>query len=254
MARLLGKTAIVTGASSGIGREAARLFASEGANVVVGARRGPLLDELVGEIRGAGGRAVAAAGNVSDEDYIRELVATAARSFGGLDIAFNNAGTLGAGGEIESITLEDWMSTLNQNLTSAFLCAKYQVPAMIQRGAGSIIFTSSFVGHAIGMPGMLAYAASKAGLVGLMRVLAVQYGASGIRANGLAPGGTVTAMATEFGDSKETEQFIRSIHALKRMAMPAEIGQAALFLASDESSFVTGTVLYADGGVSMSKT
>lgn len=124
---------------------------------------------------------------------------------------------------------------------------------MLERGSGSLIFTGSFVGHAIGLPGMAAYAASKAGLVGLMRVLAAQYGPKMIRANVLAPGGTATALADQFIDSKETEQFVRSIHALKRMAQPIEIARAALFLASDESSFVTGTVFYADGGVSMSK-
>ena len=190
---------------------------------------------------------------MTDELYIKELVSAAKGNFGGLDIAFNNAGTLGAGGEISEISLEGWNETINTNLTSAFLGAKYQVPAMLERGSGSLIFTGSFVGHTSGLPGMAAYAASKAGLVGLMRVLAAQYGPKMIRANVLAPGGTATALADQFIDSKETEQFVRSIHALKRMAQPIEIARAALFLASDESSFVTGTVFYADGGVSMSK-
>lgn len=253
MSRLSGKSAIITGASSGIGLEAARLFASEGAKVVVAARRQKVLDELVDDIKDSGGTALAIAGNVNDESYIRELVLAAKHAYGGLDIAFNNAGTLGVGGDIAGISLEGWMSTLNTNLTSAFLCAKYQVPALVERGSGSLIFTSSFVGHAIGLPGMAAYAASKAGLIGLARVLAAQYGPNGIRANVLAPGGTETPMAREFIDSKETEHFVRSIHALKRMAQPVEIARAALFLASDESSFVTGTVFFADGGVSASK-
>lgn len=254
MGRLTGKTAIITGASSGIGRAAAYLFAKEGAKLIVAARRKKNLDELVDEITDKDGIAVAVPGDVTDELYARELVSTAKGIYGGLDIAFNNAGTLGAGGDIESITLDGWNGTLNTNLTSAFLGVKYQLPAMLERGSGSIVFTSSFVGHAIGMPGMAAYAASKAGLVGLARTLAVQYGARGIRVNVLSAGGTETPMAREFIDSKETEAFVRSIHALKRIAEPAEIAQAALFLASDESSFVTGSILSVDGGVSINKT
>ncbi len=254
MARLSGKTVLITGASSGIGLEAANLFASEGAKVVLGARRQKALDDAVKNIKDRGGTALAIAGDVTDERYARELVAAAKANYGGLDIAFNNAGTLGAGGEIDSITLEGWNDTLNTNLTSAFLGAKYQVPAMLERGSGSIIFTSSFVGHTIGLPGMPAYAASKAGLIGLARVLAAQYGPKGVRANVLAAGGTATPMSKQFIDSKETEAFVCSIHALKRMAEPIEIARAALFLASDDASFVTGAVFYADGGVSISKT
>ena len=218
MARLSGKTALITGASSGIGLEAAKLFSSEGAKVVLAARRQNALDDVVSDIENRGGVALAVAGDVTDERYARELVSVAKRTYGGLDIAFNNAGTLGAGGEIDSITLEGWNETLNSNLTSAFLGAKYQVPAMLERGAGSIVFTSSFVGHAIGLPGMPAYAASKAGLVGLARVLASQYGSKGVRVNVLAAGGTATPMAKRFIDSKETEAFVCSIHSLKRMA------------------------------------
>lgn len=253
MTRLTGKAAIVTGASSGIGREAALLFAREGAKVVAAARRKNVLDQLVDEIKSKGGTACAVAGDITDEKYAKELVDTAKQKFGGLDIAFNNAGTLGAGGDIGSIPLEGWMNTLNTNLTSAFLAAKYQVPAMLERGSGSIIFTSSFVGLYVGLPGMAAYAASKSGLAGLARVLATQYGPKRVRVNVLSPGGTATAMAEQFIDSKETEQFVHSIHALKRIAQPAEIARAALFLASDESSFVTGSIMSADGGVSMSK-
>jgi NAD(P)-dependent dehydrogenase (short-subunit alcohol dehydrogenase family) len=254
MGRLSGKTAIITGASSGIGLQAARLFAAEGAKVVIGARRKHLLDELVGHIEDSGGTATAVAGDVCDEAYAKELVAAAKKAYGGLDIAFNNAGALGAGGDIGDISFEGWTSTLNTNLTSAFLCAKYQVPAMLERGSGSMVFTSTFVGHAIGLPSMPAYAASKAGLVGLARVLAAQYGPSGVRVNVLTPGGTATPMSAAFVDSKETEQFVRAIHALKRMAQPEEIARVALFLASDESSFITGSVLYADGGASITKT
>ena len=176
MFALANKIAIVTGASSGIGRATAKLFAEEGAKVVVAARRQAELDALVAEIEDADGTAVALAGDVRDEAYAKALVDLAVEKFGGLDIAFNNAGAVGAMGPISELSLEGWRETLDTNLTSAFLGAKYQVPAMVERGGGSLIFTSTFVGHTVGMPGMTGYAASKAGLIGLTQVLAAEYG------------------------------------------------------------------------------
>ena len=174
MTSLSGKVAIVTGASSGIGRAAAVLFAREGAEVIVTARRRSALEELVAEIADAGGTAVAHAGDVRDEAGAKALVAMAVERFGGLDIAFNNAGTLGEMGPAADITLEGWRDTLDTNLTGAFIGAQHQLHAMIARGGGSLIFTSTFVGHTAGMPGMAAYAASKAGLIGLTQVLAAE--------------------------------------------------------------------------------
>lgn len=254
MQRLTGKSAIVTGASSGIGREAAKIFALEGASVVLSGRRSELLEELVGEIRDAGGSAVAAAGDICSEDYVHALVDVARSEFGGLDIAFNNAGTMGAGGDITTMTWEEWMEIINTNLSSAFFCAKHQIPEMLKRGSGSIIFTSTFVGCEFGLPGMAAYGASKSAILGLTKNLAAEYGPKNIRVNNVLAGGTNTPMGRAFIDSEETQQFVNSIHALKRMAEPTEIAQAALFLASDEASFVTGSTLYADGGASISKT
>lgn len=255
MSVLENKVAIVTGASSGIGRASAQLFAREGAKVILGARRGDLLDGLVTEITGQGGEAVYLVGDVKDESYARDLVELAMDRFGGLDIAFNNAGTLGdPGTDLSALTLDDWNQTLGTNLTSAFLGAKYQLPAMLERGCGSMIFTSSFVGYTIGFPQNSAYAASKAGLIGLTKALAAEYGAQGIRVNALLPGGTDTAMARQFASDPETLAFVERIHALKRLAVPEEIAQSALYLASDASSFTTGTALLADGGVSICKT
>src|SRR5512147_959616 len=145
MTALAHKVAIVTGASSGIGYATARLFAREGAKVVLAARRRAELEALVAEIAAEGGEAVAVPGNVRHEAFAQELVDTAVRRFGGLDIAFNNAGTLGAMGPTHEVSAEDWAETLETNLTSAFYAAKYQVPAMLARGAGSLIFTSTFV-------------------------------------------------------------------------------------------------------------
>lgn len=124
---------------------------------------------------------------------------------------------------------------------------------MLSRGGGSLIFTSSFVGHTAGFPGMAAYAASKAGLVGLTQVLAAEFGARGVRVNSLLPGATDTEMAREFASTPEARAAVANLNALKRMAEPAEIARAALFLASDASSFVTGTAFLADGGVSINR-
>jgi len=250
---LQNKVAIVTGASSGIGRATAKLFCQEGAKVVVAARRQHELDTLVEEIRQAGGDAKALAGDVKREAYAKALVELAIKEYGGLDIAFNNAGILGVPDSTPNVSLEEWNETLEVNLTSAFLGAKYQLPAMLDSG-GSLIFTSSFVGNTIGMPQMAAYAASKAGVVGLTKSLASEYGANAIRVNALLPGGTDTPMAKEFGDSPEIIEFVNNMHALKRTASPEEIAQSALYLASDASSFTTGTAMLVDGGVSICKT
>ncbi|TKT77582.1 SDR family oxidoreductase [Aquamicrobium sp. LC103] len=251
MGMLENKIAIVTGASSGIGRATALLFAEEGASVVVTARRGGELQQLVEEIEDIGGRAEALPGDVRDERHAIDLVELAVRQFGGLDIAFNNAGAVGTMAPLEALESDDWKETLDVNLTSAFLLAKHQIPAMLERGRGSLIFTSSFVGHTVGMPGMAAYAAAKAGLVGLTQVLAAEYGPRGIRANALLPGGTETPAATF--KTPEERSFVAGLHALKRIAAPEEIAASALYLASDASSFTTGLALLADGGVSVNR-
>ncbi len=256
MFALANKIAIVTGASSGIGRATAKLFAEEGAKVVVAARRQAELDALVAEIEEADGTAIALAGDVTEEAYAKALVDLAIERFGGLNIAFNNVGAVGPMGPISDLSLKGWRETLDANLTSAFLGAKYQVPAMVERGGGSLIFTSTFVGHTVGMPGMTSYAASKAGLIGLTQVLAAEYGAKGVRVNALVPGGTDTpASITNAPDAgPEVLAFVEGLHALKRIAQPQEIARAALFLASDASSFTTGSALFADGGVSITRT
>jgi NAD(P)-dependent dehydrogenase (short-subunit alcohol dehydrogenase family) len=247
------KTAIVTGASSGIGRATALLFAAEGANVVVAARRAPELEALVAEIIATGGEAAALAGDVRDANYAESLVALALHRFGGLDIAFNNAATMGRVAPVAELSVEDFRHTIETNLTCAFIAAKAQIPALIER-RGSLIFTSSFVGHTAGFPGLGAYGASKAGLVGLTQVLAAELGPRGVRVNALLPGATDTPMAREFAHTPEIRNFIANLYALKRIAEPAEIARAALFLASEASSFVTGTAMLVDGGVSINRT
>lgn len=244
MSMLAGKVAIVTGASSGIGRAIALLFAAQGAAVVLTARREAQLDDVAATIRAADGRAHVSAGDISQAETHDKLVAVALREFGGLDIAINNAGTVGPLKPLAEIPPEDWQQTLATNLTAAYLGARSQIPALLQRGGGAIVFTSSFVGTSVGLPGMAAYGASKAGLMGLVKGITADYAAQNIRANALLPGGVDTAMA---GD-QSTKDWAAGLHALKRIAQAEEIASAALFLASPMASFVAGSALFVDGG------
>lgn len=156
---------------------------------------------------------------------------------------------MGALKPVAELEAEDWIQTIATNLHGAFFASRYQIPAMLERGGGSIVFTSSFVGTSVGLPGMSAYAAAKAGLMGLVKGIAADYGVKNIRANALLPGGTDTGMA---GDQSQKD-WAAGLHAMKRIAQPEEIAQAALFLAGPASSFVTGSALFADGGNSAVK-
>ncbi|UVV70737.1 SDR family oxidoreductase [Brucella anthropi] len=244
------KSIVITGASSGIGAAAALLFAAEGANVVLGARRAAELETIAGRINGGNGKVVCLAGDVKDEGYADALVDLAIKEFGGLDGAFNNAGIVGTMGSIPDMEIGTWNDVIKINLTAAFFAAKAQIPAMKNQGCGSIVFTSSFVGYSNGgMPGMGAYAASKAGLIGLVQSLASDHAAEGIRVNALLPGGTITPAGGE--GNPGVMEFIANLHPMKRMANAKEIAQAALFLLSDRSSFMTGSPMIADGGMSI---
>ncbi|MBB3592802.1 NAD(P)-dependent dehydrogenase (short-subunit alcohol dehydrogenase family) [Rhizobium sp. BK529] len=254
MNRLTNKVAIVTGASSGIGRVTAKLFAAEGAKVVVGARRQAELESLVAEIKAAGGDAVAVAGDVRSEDYHKALVAAAVENYSKLDIAFNNAGTIGEAGPSTEVSEAGFAETVAINLTASFLAAKHQIAEMVKRGSGSVIFTSTFVGYSFSFPGVAAYAASKSGLIGLTQALAAEYGPQNIRVNAVLPGAVDTDMYREMNDTSEKQSFITNLHALKRVATPEELARSVLYLASDDASFVTGTASLVDGGVSITRT
>ncbi len=254
MGRLQNKVAIITGASAGIGRESAKLFAAEGAAVVVGARRESELDALVAEITASGGKAFALAGDVRDETYHQKLVNAAITQFGRLDIGFNNAGTLGEAGPSTQVSAEGFSDTLAVNLTASFLGAKHQIAEMVKTGGGSVIFTSTFVGYSLSFPGVAAYAASKSGLIGLTQALAAEFGPQQVRVNAILPGAVYTDMYRDMNDTADKQAFITGLHALKRVGQPIEIARTALFFASDDSSFVTGTASLIDGGLSITRT
>jgi Dehydrogenases with different specificities (related to short-chain alcohol dehydrogenases) len=254
MHRLSGKVALVTGASAGIGLATAKLFAAEGAKVIVGARRESELNALVAEIAADGGAAAALAGDIRSEDYAKALVALAVKQYGKLDVAFNNAGVLGEGGTSTGVSKDGWNDAIAINLTGAFLGAKHQIAEMLKHGSGSIIFTSTFVGYSFAFPGVAAYAASKSGLIGLTQALAAEFGPQGIRVNAILPGAVDTAMYREMNSTPESQSFITNLHALKRVATPEEIARSVLYLASDDSAFVSGTASLIDGGASITRT
>ena len=254
MPRLRNKIALVTGASSGIGRATAKLFAAEGAKVVVGARRESELAKLVAEIEAAGGKAAALAGDVRSESYAEALVSLAAERFGRLDIAFNNAGTIGEAGPSTGVSQAGWDDAIAINLTGSFLGAKHQIAEMLKHGGGSVIFTSTFVGYTFAFPGVAAYAASKAGLIGLTQALAAEFGPKGVRVNAILPGAVDTDMYRAMNNTPESQSFITNLHALKRVATPEELARSVLYLASDDAAFVTGTASLVDGGVSITRT
>jgi NAD(P)-dependent dehydrogenase (short-subunit alcohol dehydrogenase family) len=254
MPRLQSKVALITGASAGIGRATATLFAAEGAKLVLGARRKAELDSLVAEIAAAGGQAAALAGDVRSEDYAKALVDLALTRFGRLDVAFNNAGVIGEVGPSTEVSASGWNEALAVNLTGAFLGAKHQIAAMLKTGGGSVIFTSTFVGHTVGFPGVAAYAASKSGLIGLTQALAAEFGPQGVRVNAILPGAVETDMYRAVNDSADKQASVTAMHALKRVAQPAELARSVLYLASDDSSFVSGTASLVDGGLSITRT
>ncbi|HEX6375866.1 MAG TPA: SDR family oxidoreductase [Allosphingosinicella sp.] len=247
--RLADKIAIVTGAGSGIGRASAIRFAAEGAKVVCADLKGQ--DETAA---GIGAAAVAVQADAGRDDDVEDLVATAVERFGGLDIFFANAGISGGLASIFEQSVEDWQEILRVNLIGPFLAIQRAAPVMKGNGGGSIICTASVAGLRAGAGGP-AYSASKAGVVNLVRVAATQLAGANIRVNAICPGLIETGMTRpvyEWARSAGKEDRIGHLNPLKRGGVPDEIAAAALFLASDEASYVNGHALVVDGGLSIS--
>jgi NAD(P)-dependent dehydrogenase (short-subunit alcohol dehydrogenase family) len=266
MARLDGKITLITGASSGLGRVAAELFAREGARVVIA----DLQDgsEAVDAIRSAGGEATYVHCDIGSEDSVRAAVTTAVETFGGLHVLYNNAGvSLGDDDGPENTSVEVWDTTLKINVTGLALGCKYGIPAMLDtiaaegaRTAGvppasaSIVNVASFVAHLGAATPQIAYTASKGAVLSMTREIAVIYARRGIRANALCPGPVLTPLLAKYLSDEEKRQR-RLVHIpMGRFGEAIEIANGALFLASDESSFMTGQSLLVDGGITAAYT
>jgi NAD(P)-dependent dehydrogenase (short-subunit alcohol dehydrogenase family) len=244
--RLAGKVAIVTGGGSGIGRAVARRFAAEGAAVAVADIAVDAAKAVAAEIQADGGSAFGMGVDVRDAEQVEALVDRAVLELGGVDVLMTAAGVLGFGSVVETEP-DAWDRVIGVNLTGTYLCTRAVIPRMVERGGGSIITVSSSTGAHDAAPGTAAYIASKGGVAMLTKAISVDHARQGIRANAIAPGPTDTPMLASVMTPEELRAFGEAM-PIGRLARPEELAAAALFLASDEASYVTGAIFAVDGG------
>lgn len=250
MGRLEGRVALITGAGSGIGRASALLFASEGARVVCADIDEASCRATSDQIRAAGGEAVVARADVSSDADVSAMVQLAEDTFGGLHVLFNNAGIMHSDdGNAQETTEEIWDLTMGINAKGVFLGCKHGIPALERSGGGSVINTASFVAHMGAATPQVAYTASKGAVLAMTRELAVVHARSGIRVNALCPGPLQTELLMKFLDTDAKKQR-RLVHVpMGRFGLAEEMARAALFLATDDSSYITGSEFLVDGGI-----
>jgi NAD(P)-dependent dehydrogenase (short-subunit alcohol dehydrogenase family) len=245
---LEGKVALVTGGTSGIGRETAILFAKTGAKVVVAGRRKREGEETVEMIRAAGGDGLFVKTDVSKASEVEALIQTTAERFGRLDVAFNNAGIEGAWVPITRQSEEDWDRTIEINLKGVWLCLKYEIRQMLKQGGGGAIVNMSSITGLVGAVGAAAYSASKHGVIGLTKTAALENAKSGIRINAVCPAAVEAPMAERIFGAPKVHEYVLNCHPIGRFGRPAEIAEAVLWMCSDRASFMTGQSLVLDGG------
>ena len=246
MGKLDGKVALITGAGSGIGRATALLFAEEGARVVVADYVAAGGGETVKMIREAAGEAIFVEVDVSKAVDVQKMIKATLDAYGRIDVLYNNAGIMGKYVFTADMAEKDWDRIIEINLRGVFLGSKYAIPVMLAQGGGIIVNTASTAGI-IGLPGQPAYCASKAAVIQLTKTAALEYADQNIRVNCICPGGIITPMSQP-SDLSEAMPPFRQSQPMRRMAGPEEVARAALYLACDDSSFVTGTALTVDGG------
>jgi NAD(P)-dependent dehydrogenase (short-subunit alcohol dehydrogenase family) len=245
---LEGKVALVTGGTSGIGRETAVLFAKAGAKVVVAGRRELEGKETVDLIRGAGGDGLYVKADVSKASEVEALIQKTVEKFGRLDNAFNNAGIEGVWVPLIKQTEEDWDRTIDVNLKGVWLCLKYEILQMLKQGGGGAIVNMASISGLVGFSGAAAYSASKHGVMGLTKAAALETARSKIRINAVCPGAVETPLADRVFGAPAVHKYVVSIHPIGRFGRPAEIAEAVVWMCSDRASFMTGQSLVLDGG------
>jgi len=246
---LRGKVALITGGTSGIGRDTAVLFAKEGAKVVISGRRETEGNETIALVRAAGGDGLFVKSDSSKSSDVQALVQKTVEKFGRLDVAFNNAGVEGKWVPIVEQTEENWDYVININLKGVWLCLKYEIQQMLKQGGGGAIVNMSSVAGQIGAGGAGVYVASKHGVIGLTRTAALEYATQGIRVNAVCPAVIETAMADRAFGNPEVSKRILAQHPIGRFGKPMEIAEAVLWMCSSKSSFMTGHYITLDGGM-----